>query len=98
MPGTAQEILAILVSDHHISQAEADNVTTESLSSGEPIEEILKKKRLVADVDLVKARAKSLKNFSPGKRFSAQIWHENSRSPSSVDNPVNKFLCACRTA
>ncbi len=60
MPGTAQEVLAILVADHHISQSEADLVTTESLSSGEPIDEILKKKHLVADIDFAKAKAKSL--------------------------------------
>jgi type IV pilus assembly protein PilB len=60
MPGTAQEILAILVADHHISQEDADNVTTQSLSTGESIEEILKKKHLIPDSDFAKARAKSL--------------------------------------
>jgi type IV pilus assembly protein PilB len=60
MPGTAQEILAILVADHRISQSDADNVSTQSLSTGESIEEILKKKHLIPEIDLSKARAKSL--------------------------------------
>lgn len=60
MPGTAQEILTVLVEDTRISQADADSVTTESLSSGESIESILKRKRLVTDLDISKARARSL--------------------------------------
>jgi type IV pilus assembly protein PilB len=60
MPGTAQEILVILVADHRITQAEADELTTQSLSTGESIEELLKKKHLIAEIDLAKARAKSL--------------------------------------
>lgn len=60
MSATAQEILNVLVEDHRISRADADNVTTESLSSGESIESILKRKRSVSDLDLSKARAKTL--------------------------------------
>lgn len=60
MPGTAQEVLAILVADHRVSQDVADAVTTESLASGEAIDDILRRKHLVEEVDLVKARAKSL--------------------------------------
>ena len=60
MPGTAQEILAILVSDRRLSQAEADGVMTQSLSSGEAVEDILRKKHLLSDLDFAKARAKSL--------------------------------------
>lgn len=60
MPGTAQELLSILVTDHRLAQAEADLVITESLSSGESIEDILRRKRLVSDLDLAKSRAKSL--------------------------------------
>ncbi|HUD18874.1 MAG TPA: GspE/PulE family protein [Patescibacteria group bacterium] len=60
MPGTAQEILAILVTDRRLSQAEADSVMTQSLSSGESVEDILRKKHVISDLDFAKARAKSL--------------------------------------
>ncbi len=60
MSATAQEILNVLVEDHRISRIDADNVTTESLSSGESIESILKRKRAVSELDLSKARAKTL--------------------------------------
>lgn len=60
MPGTAQEILSFLVADHRLTQGDADAITTESLSSGEPIETILKRKRLVTEVELSGARARSL--------------------------------------
>lgn len=60
MPGTAQEILSLLVADRRVSQADADLITTESLSTGESIEDILRRKRLVSDEDFAKARAKSL--------------------------------------
>lgn len=60
MSATAQEILNVLVEDHRISREDADTVTTESLSSGESIESILKRKRSVSDLDLSKARAKTL--------------------------------------
>jgi type IV pilus assembly protein PilB len=60
MPATAQPILTALVSDERLSQAQADAVMTESLSTGSPAEDILLKKRLVSEVDLAKAKAKSL--------------------------------------
>jgi hypothetical protein len=60
MPGTAQEILTILVGDHRLSQEDADAITTESLSSGQAIEDIIRRKHLASDADLAKARAKSL--------------------------------------
>ena len=60
MPGTAQEIVNILVTDGRMSQSDADAVTTESLSTGVSIGDILKRKHLVSDVDFAKARAKSL--------------------------------------
>ena len=60
MPGTAQEILTILVADKRLSQKDADVVTTESLSSGESVEVILKRKRMVSDADIARAKAKSL--------------------------------------
>ena len=60
MPGTAQEILAILVADKHISQSQADEVSTQSLSSGVAVEDIIRKKHLIPEIDYVKAKAKSL--------------------------------------
>jgi type IV pilus assembly protein PilB len=60
MPASAQPILTALVSDQRLSQAQADTVMTESLSTGVPVEDILLKKRLVSDIDLAKAKATSL--------------------------------------
>jgi type IV pilus assembly protein PilB len=60
MPATAQSILTALVSDGRLSQAQADTVMTESLSTGSPAEDILLKKRLISDVDLSKAKAASV--------------------------------------
>ncbi len=60
MSATAQEILNVLVEDHRITREDADSVTTESLSSGESIESILKRKRSVSELDISKARAKTL--------------------------------------
>ena len=60
MPASAQPILSALVSDGRISQAQADVVMTQSLSTGAPVEDILLKKRLVSPVDFAKAKAISL--------------------------------------
>ena len=60
MPGTAREILAILVSENHLTQQEADAIATASLSTGESIEEILKRKHVVEEVELARAKAQSL--------------------------------------
>ncbi len=60
MPGTAQEVLSILVTDHLLTQEDAYAVTTESLATGESVEDILRRKRSIADADFAKARAKSL--------------------------------------
>src|SRR5207302_1888852 len=60
MPATAQAILAALVADNRLPQPQADQIMTESLTSGVPIETILRQKRLVSEVDLAQARAKSL--------------------------------------
>lgn len=60
MPGTAQEIVAILVADHRLSQSEADALMTQSLESGETIEDIIRKKRIISDIDYSRAKAKSL--------------------------------------
>lgn len=60
MPGTAQEILSILVADRHLTQEEANAVATSSLTTGEGIEAILARKHLVTEIDLARAKAKSL--------------------------------------
>ncbi len=60
MPATAQTILTALVADGRLSQTQADAVATESLATGSSAEDILIKKRLVTDVDLTKAKAKSV--------------------------------------
>ena len=60
MPATAQEILDTLVADKRLTAEQATSVNTESLNTGEAVEEILRKKRLVTEEDLVKARAKLL--------------------------------------
>ncbi len=60
MPATAQAILASLVSAGKLVQAQADAVMTESLARGTGVEDILREKRLVSDVDLARAKAASL--------------------------------------
>ena len=60
MPATAQAILSALVSAGKLTQAQADALWTESLGSGVSVEELLKRKRVVSDVDFVKAKAASL--------------------------------------
>lgn len=60
MPGTAREILSILVSNNLLSQKNADAIATTSLSTGESIEDILKRKRVVGEADFVRAKAQSL--------------------------------------
>lgn len=57
MPGTAQEILSNLVSAGKLNQAEAAIVSTEALESGMSVENILKRKHLVTDTDIAKAKA-----------------------------------------
>lgn len=60
MVSTAQDILSILIRDNKLSQTIADSVRTESLSTDQPVEDIIAKKRLVADEDYARARAESL--------------------------------------
>ena len=60
MPAPAQQLLATLVSDNQLTQAQADAINTESISSGVSPEDLLLKKRLVSEEDVVKARAKTL--------------------------------------
>lgn len=60
MPATAQQLLATLVSDNKLTQAQADEINTQSLSSGVSPEDIILKKRFVSEEDVVKARSKTL--------------------------------------
>ena len=60
MPSTAQELLAILVEKKQLTRDAAEAVRTESLNTGEDIEAILRKKRMVQDRALLEARAQSL--------------------------------------
>ncbi len=60
MPGTAQEILSILVAKNKISKEKAEEIKTLSLNANESIESIIKKKHLVLDTDYAQARAASL--------------------------------------
>lgn len=60
MPATAQSLLQTLTTDNKISQAQANAVMTESLTSGTPVEDLLLKRRMVAPLDLTKAKSASL--------------------------------------
>jgi type IV pilus assembly protein PilB len=60
MPGSAQEILSILVKNLKLTPAQSQEVETLSLNTDESIESILLKKHLVKEVDYAKARAESL--------------------------------------
>lgn len=60
MPTTAQTVLQSLVTENRINQAQADAVTTESLTSGTPVEDLLVKRRMVSPLDMRKAKAASL--------------------------------------
>lgn len=60
MSDTAQEILVILVTDKKLTQEQATLVGTESLSTGESVEQVLARKHLVSDNDITLARAKHL--------------------------------------
>ncbi|OGG28109.1 hypothetical protein A3A64_01340 [Candidatus Gottesmanbacteria bacterium RIFCSPLOWO2_01_FULL_48_11] len=57
MQTSAQDLLTALVADKRLTQEQADAVNTESLSSGEHIEAILTRKRMVTEEDLARARA-----------------------------------------
>lgn len=60
MVASAQQLLDALVSDKKLTQSQADELNTQSLSTGTPVEDIINKKRLVSETDLVKARAQTL--------------------------------------
>ena len=56
----AQDILSILVSEKHLTQEAANAISTESLSSGEQVETIIRKKHAVTEEDFARAHAMSL--------------------------------------
>ena len=60
MPAQPQELLAVLVSEKHLSEAQANEIHTESLTTGESVEDLLVRKRLVTEDALAAARAKTL--------------------------------------
>lgn len=61
MPAVAaQDILSNLVSDKKLTAPVAEQVRVESLNTGEAIEDILRRKKLVAEDDLIRGRAAAL--------------------------------------
>lgn len=60
MPVQDKSILSILVNQGKISAELAETINTESLTSGNRIEDILIKRRSITETDLIKARAASL--------------------------------------
>ena len=60
MPAAAQDLLKILVEEAKLSAEQAEGANTESVNTGRSIEEVLTRKHLVSDDDLIRGRAKSL--------------------------------------
>lgn len=60
MPALDKDILSLLVSEGKMTQEIATKISTESLATGERIEDLLVKRRVVTEMDIAKARAKSL--------------------------------------
>jgi type IV pilus assembly protein PilB len=60
MVAAAQDILTTLVSSNKLTPSVAESVRTESLNTGDAVEDILRKKKLVSDQDYAQARASSL--------------------------------------
>jgi len=57
MPASTQELLQLLVKDNRITREQADAIYLEAINSGNQIETLLLKKRLVSEENLLKARA-----------------------------------------
>lgn len=53
----AQDILSILVSDNHLTQPQADEINSQSLSIDVPVEDILRRRHIVPEEDIAKSRA-----------------------------------------
>lgn len=60
MTTTAQDILAVLENDKKITSDVAATIRTESLTTGESAEDVLRRKKVVSEEDIIKARATSL--------------------------------------
>lgn len=60
MASAAQDILSSLVTLNILQPDVAEKIKTESLNTGESVDDIIKKKRLVTDENFAKARAQSL--------------------------------------
>lgn len=60
MPATAQDILSALVAEKRLTRQQADAVNTEALGSGEAVEALLLRKRVVSEEDLARARASAM--------------------------------------
>ena len=60
MPAATADLLAALVEQKHLTREQADALNSESLSSGESIDALLIRKRMVTEDDLVRARAKAM--------------------------------------
>lgn len=60
MPTTAQELLALLVEDGHLTGTQAEAIKLESLKTGTSPESILVKRQLIPEAILTQARAKAL--------------------------------------
>lgn len=58
MPATAQSLPQILVELGALTKEAADTVQLESTNAGEPVEDILLRKRMVTEEDLARAKAK----------------------------------------
>ncbi len=56
----AQDILTILLTNNLLTQEQATEINTEALTSGTAIEDVIRRKRIVDDGQLAKARAESL--------------------------------------
>lgn len=60
MPDTAQDLVATLVANAQLTADQARDVTTESLNAGVPVEDVLRRKNLVSEEALARARAHTL--------------------------------------
>ncbi len=60
MPATSRQLLDALVSAGKLTSDQAETINTESISTGEPVEDILKRKRMASETDISQARAKML--------------------------------------
>ncbi|MFH1533483.1 MAG: hypothetical protein ABID64_00955, partial [Nitrospirota bacterium] len=57
MPALTQELLQLLVKENRITREQADEISLESINSGDQIEALLLKKDAVNEEDLLRARA-----------------------------------------